>query len=87
MFSMISTKYDRELLPHFIPYYVSIGVDPRNMFILLHSEGGIQSDIDATLAIVGKYPVNYRIFTERFVSITKYNVQVCFQNLKYNCSP
>ena len=74
---MLSTKFDRELLSHFVPYYVGIGVEARNMYIVLHSEGGVQEDIDAALNIIGNHPINYRVLTEQYISYTKFEVLVC----------
>ena len=77
LFSMLSTKFDRELLAHFVPYYVGIGVDPHNMYLVLHSEGGVRDDIEAALKIIGNYPVNYMVFTEPFLGSTKFEIVVC----------
>ena len=78
---MLSTQFDRELLSHFVPYYVGIGVEPRNMYIVLHSEGGVQEDIDATMRIIGNYSINYQIYTDLFISFTKFDVLVCARTL------
>ena len=73
---MLSAKFDRELLAHFVPYYVGIGVDPHNMYLVLHSEGGVHDDIDAALRIIGNYPVNYMVHSEPFIGFTKFEVMV-----------
>ena len=78
LFSMLSTKFDRELLAHFVPYYVGIGVDPHNMYLVLHSEGGVHDDIEAALKIIGNYPVNYMVLTEPYIASMKFELMVCF---------
>ena len=76
LFSMVRTKFDHELLHHFVPYYVGIGIDPHNIYMVLHSEGGIQADIDETLRVIGKYPINYRIYTGQFFAEGKFAILV-----------
>ena len=76
LFSMVSTKFDHELLHHFVPYYVGIGIDPHNIYMVLHSEGGIQADIDETLRVSGNYPINYNEFTGQYFADTKFTLLV-----------
>ena len=73
---MVSTKYDRSLLAHFVPYYISIGIDPRNMYLVLHSGDGVQKDIDEALHIIRDYPVNYRVFKHVFYGAILFQVLV-----------
>ena len=73
---MVSTKFDHGLLAHFVPYYVGIGVKPSNMYLALHSEGGVHDDIEAALQIIGGFPINYCVVTDPYISFTKFEVLV-----------
>ena len=78
LFAMSSTKFDRDLLVHFVAHYISIGIEPHNMYFVMHSEGGVKEDIAAAMHIIREHPINYYISTERFTPHLKFNVLVCF---------
>ena len=75
LFAMLSTRFDRELLLRFVPYYKKLGIDPRDMYIVLHSDGGVQEDYNAALEALSHYQINYRFFS-RDISLYKFNVLV-----------
>ena len=74
---MLSTTFDRELLLHFVSYYIGIGVKAEDMYLVLHSEGDVQHNIDDAINAIGQYSVNYHVFTGPFSSFSKFEVLVC----------
>ena len=81
LLAMSSTKFDRDLLVHFVAHYISIGVEPHNMYFVMHSEGGVKEDIAAAMHMIREHPINYYILTEPFSYHLKFNVLVCLTKM------
>jgi len=55
--SCISIDYDFVLLRHFIEYYISLGIDPKNFLIVLNTFHDVNKSIQKAVSLLDQYGI------------------------------